>query len=308
MATASSSAAQLINTTAKLAELSLAERQTASPANVQTTLASQESSSTMDVDPGVVNQPQENIHFAVYELFALASFERPVLFSIVSELFQICSSLAKNDTGQSDATAAIAKMLRKLNTAMRCEVEAMSSPKRENVMDVLAKWNATLLKLFKWDKDREQFIAPLDVKIFLNWLVAKYKQGRRLTPRDDRVIFRLTPGGLREAIQFSILPSSTHIASTVRQNDTSTQNQLPQPATLQSAAVSRQAIEHLVSYVPQDDTLDYIWYSDKETDAVESEESEDTDSDHDTEIFGSATEISGAEATDSDWSEINYMI
>ncbi|KAG2172279.1 hypothetical protein INT43_004820 [Umbelopsis isabellina] len=298
MAAAHASTAQLNNTTVRLAAMTLKERQTASATGLAEASTSNEASSSMNL-PGN-EESQNELKLAVYELIALATVQRPFVRITVDELFRNSISLVKKPTIQSDASSIIADNLRRLNIAVRGEAKRMASTDHGRTLDVLAAWNALLEKHFSWDEQRNQFLAPLQVMEFLKWLVTNYHQGKELTSRESKM-YRVPSGGWQDAINFFV----TSELQPKKATDTPTEEQLSQSATLMSPGLSRQSIEHLVTYTSQDDTLDFLWSDEEEGDAFDKEESEDEEFHHSNEIFGSATEISGAEVTDSDWSVLD---
>ncbi|KAJ2962467.1 hypothetical protein NQZ79_g2320 [Umbelopsis isabellina] len=295
---AAQSAAELNNTTVRLAALSLAEKQTPCATGLAETSSSNDASSS--IKTAAIKESGNDLKVAVYNLIALATIQRPFLFTTVSELFKSCVSLVKTPTIQSDATSIIADQLRRLNIAVWDVADRVESTEREKTLQILAEWNTALVKHFNWDEKSKQFLSPIQVSVFLNWLVAEYQQGKLFTPEQNK-IFRPRPGGLQDAINFFV----TIELRTDKQLDTSAEDQLPQSATPVSPALSRQSIEHLVTYFSQEDTLDFLWYDEEGSDGFDMEETEDGDSDHSNEIFASATEISGAEVTDSDWSVLD---
>ncbi|KAG2172284.1 hypothetical protein INT43_004825 [Umbelopsis isabellina] len=198
MAAAHASAAQLNNTTVRLAAMTLKERQTASATGLAEASTANEASSSMNL---AANENSHNeLRRPVYKLIALAAVQRPLVFTSVSDLLKV--------------------VYLSLSIAVQNEAKwHMSSTDQENALEVLAEWNATLAKYFGWDEQKNQFLAPLQVRYFSN----------------DK------------------------------------------------------SIEHLVTYTSQNNTLEFLWSDEEEEEAYDIQESEDEESHHSNEKFGSAT-------------------
>ncbi|KAG2172278.1 hypothetical protein INT43_004819 [Umbelopsis isabellina] len=239
---------------------------------------------------------------ALGEIFALASVHRSCVRPAVADLCGICTSLATEHAIESVTTSVIASMICTLNakiTSIAAHVEAAES---EKLLDLVTRWNTELEK-FQWDGDTEQFRAPLDVNKFRMWICENFPA---VDERgfDVDLLMLIRPGNKNYKVERHATvqdrgpDDSSSSPSTTANEDICIDKNMEQ-------TMMREDVELAVTHVTEADTLDFLWDDPEEEDSIYDDESDDSDTERGIGIFDSATEISGADVTESDWSEIN---
>ncbi|KAJ2962493.1 hypothetical protein NQZ79_g2319 [Umbelopsis isabellina] len=243
---------------------------------------------------------------ALGEIFALASIHRSCIWPAVADLCSICTSLAATHAFESVTTSVISSMICTLNVAIASKAEYVEAAESEKLLDLVTRWNTELEK-FQWDGDTGQFLAPLNVNSFRMWIYENFPDCNQ-RGFDIELLMLIKPGRKeinserntilqeRESIERGSIASTS--SSTTGNKNTCIDENLVK-------TLMRARMEPTVTHFAEADTLDFIWSDPEEEDIIYDGESEDSDIEPDTGIFDSATEISGADVTESDWSEIN---
>ncbi|CAM0140572.1 unnamed protein product [Umbelopsis sp. WA50703] len=237
----------------------------------------------------------------VGDIFALASIHRSCIWPAVADLCSICNSLITNQAIQSVTTSVIASLICTLNMTIVSKAEHVEPAESERLLCLVAKWNEELAK-FQWDGDTGQFLAPLNLDFFRSWIIQSFPKTKQ-SGFDEELMWLIGPASktIREhetihRQRISIV--SSYSASTAADGNAQIDEELAQ-------TMRRVTLEPAVTHLPEADTLDFIWNDPEEEDSIYDDESDESDLEQGNGIFDSATEISGADVTESDWSEIN---
>lgn len=244
---------------------------------------------------------------ALGEIFALASIHRSCVRPAVADFCGICTSLATENAIESVTTSVIASLICKLNLVIASKAEDVIAAESEELLNLLTRWN-TELEQFQWDGDTGQFRAPLNVNNFRLWI---YENFPTVDERgfDIELLMLIRPGNRdcnvkRHAVFQGLLKdgaptgSASSPPSTTANEDICIDKEVEQ-------TMMRESMELAVTHLAETDTLDFLWDDPEDDDSIYDDEFEDSDTERDVGIFDSATEISGADVTESDWSEIN---
>jgi hypothetical protein len=235
--------------------------------------------------------------------YASPASNRPVLWRMLSDLCTVTGALSSDNTIQSDATSLIGSILRKLLERIPIEGEQDSLLGYEYAFQLVIDLNADLHESYQWDPEKSQFTGPIDVLDFADWLsancVLNMKDLDNASPWSAMRPSNFNPRIEKDNLEPQTCSNSKSITRSSRIEDEKDKDEKREEPGLDT--VMRKLIEQAVTYGADDDTLDSIWsYSEDENQFDESDDDESQEG-----IFESATEISGADVTESDWSEVN---
>ncbi|KAG2186839.1 hypothetical protein INT44_003065 [Umbelopsis vinacea] len=276
-----------------------------------------------EASPAVVLQFQ-----AFHELFKYANakterdrLKRPQIQNELMTLQMLTEALGDGNTFQSDATSLIASTLSCLIESITVEAEQGPTEYCSSTLKVVDDLNETLQEWYNWDPEKDQFSSPFDVTDLHDVLTfftlalslninANHDECNGVYETDACDVFGLK---LKEPLSINqILLASFNLRRLERGHCQPQPSQEEMDDTMlepkQSTSDQRSCADTIMTYMPQDDPVDFLW-SDPEDDDNEDNEQYDETDESDTEtvdgIFDSATEISGADVTENDWSEID---
>ncbi|KAH8553508.1 hypothetical protein BGW37DRAFT_485955 [Umbelopsis sp. PMI_123] len=245
------------------------------------------------------------------------TLKRPVLHSLLTNLNTLSGAICNANVIQSDATTLIAASLERLLERIPLEAEQGSDMDYETAFQLVVDLNQTFQEFYKWDPEKSRFLGPIDVRDFddvLTFFSMFYSFNSQLTLKElwskefniARMLGRrakveippeempLTIFQLRRQAYFSQQQLFKDI-----ENSIMLQNQLTE------RTINRIYMEQGANHVTPDESLEFLWDPEEEDDDDQFDETDDSDTASVDGIFDSATEISGADVTENDWSEID---
>ncbi|GAB5585367.1 hypothetical protein Unana1_00267 [Umbelopsis nana] len=208
---------------------------------------------------------------------------KPILYSQLCELMTTVDSFYAVAALQSDVTWVIAPMLRALMERILVEGAKSSPTECKQAITMIDDLHDLLQAEYHWSPDEYQFTGPFDHVKFAEELMRLSRTSLLLTKR--RSIWKHVKLNKTEVASSSIELHHTH-------------KPLGGP---EEQSIMRQIIEEAFATPHPVDNLDSIWSDDEEQDQFDTE-SESDDTADERHLFDSATEVSAADVTDSDWS------
>lgn len=222
-------------------------------------------------------------------LYANDAWNKPILFTQFYDFMSTCDSCCATEALYSDITSTIAPKLQDLMNRILIEGSKSSTKECEFAIHLINDFNELLQNEYHWNPDAHSFNGPFDLTKFSNELMAASRI--YLNSKIHKMIWKNWEGNSAEAAtkdKGNVLPHGHR----------------PQETVYEAMNVMRQMIEEAFSKPEQSDVLDSIWSDDEEQDEFDTDsESENTENDR--YPFDTASEVSGADVTDSDWSVIN---
>ncbi|CAO3689941.1 unnamed protein product [Umbelopsis ramanniana] len=252
--------------------------------------------------------------------------KRPEVQLSLKNLCILTEALCDGHMYQSDATSMIASSLSSLMNSITVVAERGNAAEYGETVELVINLNQMLKECYKWDPDKALFLGPLDVQDFNDvltyfTLLANVDISETYIKR-----FRLDDGAVcanlgilsRDKLNLEQMLLATfnvrrlERAQSQQQISHEPRGDMLSERRLKMNMVQRNCADEGMAYVmdhdPQDDPLEFLW-SDPEDDDEDNDQYDDETDGSETAsangIFDSATEISGADVTENDWSEID---
>lgn len=260
---------------------------------------------------------------------AVSAFDvlkRPELQLSLVNLCSVTEAVCDGHMYQSDATSMIASSLLNLMNSITEEVERSNAEQYAKAVELVIDLNQMLEKCYNWDPDKARFLGPLDVQDFNDVLTyfallvnldvsQTYINRYRL---DDNIVCANL--GIESPKKLTLEQKLLVAFNMRRLERAQSQQQIsPEPKSdtltekeLKVNRAQRSLVDEGLTFVldhdPQDDPLDFLWSEPEDDDEDNDQYDDETDGSQTPSangIFDSATEISGADVTENDWSEID---
>jgi hypothetical protein len=235
--------------------------------------------------------------------------ERPELQHDLMNLYTLTDALCDRDMYQSDATSMIAYCLSSLMESVTVEACRGLAEDYSSTLQLVVELNRGLQECYNWDPEKARFLGPLDVE-GLNNVLTYFTLNFSSSVHEGYVSWRLRVDQKSKVTQSQMLRAVSNMRRlehdrSQRQSSQEARDDMLLEGQHEQSTVQRTCMDEGMNYVPEDDPVEFLW-SDPEDDE-DNDQYDETDGSETASvdgIFDSATEISGADVTENDWSEL----
>ncbi|KAI8584746.1 hypothetical protein K450DRAFT_217823 [Umbelopsis ramanniana AG] len=276
----------------------------------------------IEASPAVIQQFR-----AFNDLFTYANartefdgLKRPQIQNNLMTLQILTEALCEGHVFQSDATSLIASSLSCLIESITVEAEEGPTEHCRSTLVLVDDLNETLQKWYSWDPEKDQFSSPFDVKdlsdvltfftlVVSSDLKANYVKQNEVVKEE---IWETMGLKSKYTMNFhEILLATFNLRRLERGHSQPQPSQEEHDDILLEDRLEQSSVQRTdkgTTYRPQDDPVDFLWSDPEDDENEDNDQYDETDGSETTSvdgIFDSATEISGADVTENDWSEID---